>query len=161
MTFGSKRILASLAAGVALYAAYIAFSLSQSAPDPGNLQAWARVMLVFIGIGVVLAVIIQVLFHIAAAIGIAAKERDCRGEKIDRIISSSMVEDERDKLISLKSAHIGYITAGFGAIAAIAALAIGASALLMLHILLGSFGAASLIEGVLSIVYYEKGVSNG
>ena len=161
MTFGSKRTLASMIAGIALYAAYIVYSLSRNAPEPDNLRSWAKVMLVFIGIGVVLVVIIQILFHVIAAIGIAVKERDFKGKKIDRIISSSMVEDERDKLISLKSAHIGYIAAGIGYVAALAALALGVEALYALHILFGSFGAASLIEGTLSIIYYEKGVGNG
>ena len=161
MTFSSKRTIASMTAGIALYAAYIGYSLSSNAPKPDNLQTWARIMLVFIGIGVVVVIIIQILFHIIAAIGIAANEQDYKGEKINKIITSSMVEDERDKLINLKSMHIGYTVAGLGFIAVLAALALGLQALYALHILFGFSGAASLIEGILSIYYYEKGVGNG
>ena len=158
MSFGSKRTFSSLAAGVVLYAAYIVYALSRRAPEADNLKSWAIVMLVFIGVGIVLVIIIQILFHIVSAIGISVKNSE---KDVDRIISSSMVEDERDKLISLKSAHIGYFFAGCGYVAALAALALGVKTLYALHFMLGSFGAASIIEGILSIYYYEKGIRNG
>jgi len=161
MSLSSKKTLASIGGGVVLYAAYIVYALSQRAPEPDNLKSWATSMLIFIGIGVALTIVIQILFHITAAIGIAVHERDCKEKEIDRIIKSSLVEDERDKLISLKSAHVGYIAAGMGFVAALAALALGFPALYALHILFGACGAASLIEGILSIIYYEKGIRNG
>jgi hypothetical protein len=40
-------------------------------------------MLVFIGLGVAALVVIQILFHLAFAIGIAAKEREGGNAKID------------------------------------------------------------------------------
>jgi hypothetical protein len=153
-----------MAAGLLLFAAYTVYALGKNSPGPEgpeSLQSWALVMLVFIGIAVAASIVIQILFHIAFSIGIAVKERESDDKKVERIIESSMVEDEMDKLINLKSGHIGYICAGIGFAAALAALAFGASAVFALHILFGSFAGGSLVEGGVNIYLYERGVSNG
>lgn len=117
-------------------------------------------MLVFIGISVVIHIIIQIIFHVALAIRDAMKEE--HGDKaVGRIISSSMVEDEREKLISLKSSHAGYIFVGIGFIATLAALINGMTNIVVLHILFGAFAGGSIIEGILNIYFNEKGVRNG
>jgi hypothetical protein len=149
-----------MAAGVLLLAAYIIYALGNS-PGQGSLKSWAIVMLVFIGIGIAALILIQILFHIAFSIGIAVKDPEGEEKNIERIISSSMVEDEMDMLISLKSAHAAYICAGIGFIAALAALAFGASAVFALHILFGSFAAGSTLEGGMSVYCYEMGCKNG
>jgi hypothetical protein len=148
-------------AGVLLNAAYVIYALGSRAPASEDLQGWAVVILAFIGIGVIALIVIQILFHIAFAVGIAVKEGESNDQKIERIIASSMAEDEREKLIGLKSARIGYGCAGIGFIAALAVLALGISALLALHILLGSFAVGSLIEGGVCVYHYERGVRNG
>jgi hypothetical protein len=48
-----------------------------------------------------------------------------------------------------------------GFIAALLSLAFGMPAVFALHILFGTFAAGSIIEGFVSIYYYEKGVHNG
>jgi len=158
MSYDSKKNLLSVAAGVILMAAYTLFALGGNAPAPEDLQAWARAMLVFIGIGAAAVIVIQILFHAALAIGIAVREREQGGEAVERIISSTMAEDERDKLVNLKSSLIGYIIAGGGLFSALAALAAGAAAVAALHISFGALGAASIAEGIARIVCYEKGV---
>jgi hypothetical protein len=150
-----------MAAGGALAAAYAVYALGSHAPAPEDVKSWAAVMLIFIGVGAVALIVIQILFHIAFAIGVAVKERESGDENIERRISSSMFEDEREKLIGLKSARIGYSCAGAGFAAALAALAFGMSVLPALHILFGAFAAGSLIEGGASVYLYERGVRNG
>ena len=118
MSFKSKKMIASMVAAVGLLAGYIIYALSGKAPAAGDLNAWAVAMLVFIGISVVVMVVIQILFHIGFAIGIAVKEgiavkdgeRD--EKKLKRLFDSETVEDERDKLVGLKSARIGYAIGG-------------------------------------------------
>jgi hypothetical protein len=149
-----------MTAGVLLLAAYIIYALGKQAPEQGSLKSWAIVMLVFIGIGIAALILIQILFHIVFSIGIAVNDPEGDGKNIERIISSSMVEDEMDKLISLKSAHAAYICAGIGFIAALAALAFGAGAVFALHILFGSFAAGSTLEGGMSVYCYEMGLKN-
>jgi hypothetical protein len=142
-----------------LYIVYVVGKNSSGLEGTESLQSAAITMLIFIGIGVAVSVVIQILFHIAFSIGIAVTERKSDDKTVERIIESTVMEDEMDKLIGLKSAHIGYICAGIGFIAALAALALGAAAVFALHVLFGSFAAGSIIEGTVSVYLYEKGVS--
>jgi len=158
MSFNSKKTILSVLAGVVLTIAYILYALGGNSPAPEDLRSWARAMLVFVGIGVAAVIVIQILFHIAAAVGIAVKERDQDDKTVERIISSALTEDERDKLISLKSSHICYIIAGGGFFAALVALASGVPAVPALHICMGGLCAGSITEGIVSVFFYEKGV---
>ena len=161
MSYNSKRTIAAMAAGILTVAAYIFYALSAHSPAPEDLQAWAVAMLIFIGIGVAVVVVVMILFHIVFAVGVAVREREQDGKTVERIIASAVVEDERDKLVGLKSERIGYVLAGTGFIAALAALAFGASALTALHILFGASATGSLAEGIVRVYFYEKGVRNG
>ena len=157
MSLKSKRTVVSIAAGIAALIAYIIYALSGGAPGAEDLKAWAIVMIVSLGIAIGAQIVVQIVFHIAAAIGISIKERDESGKTAERIIKSEMAEDERDKQITLKASHIGYSCAGAGFVAALIALACGASAVTALHILLGAGFAATLVDAVMSIILYEKG----
>ncbi|QQO09166.1 hypothetical protein [Breznakiella homolactica] len=165
MSIKSIRTIVNMAAGLLLLAAYLIFALGRRAPDPYNLSAWAVTLLIFIGIGVVLVIVIQILFHIFYAIGVAAKESMRHGESGDteaeRIVASSLADDEMDRIISLKSLRAGYVCGGLGGMAFLGALAIGLPAVSALHILLGSFFLGTLVEGGMSVFLYEWGVSNG
>ena len=161
MSFNSKKAIASMSAGVFMIIAYITYALGGSAPASEDLKSWAVAMLVFIGISIVVVIVIQILFHIATAIGIAVKKHERDRKKIDRRFSAITVEDERDKLISLKSSHISSIVAGIGFVSALVCLAFGASAVLALHVIFGSCAVGSIAEGVASVYFYEKGVRNG
>lgn len=158
MSHSSKRMIAGIAAEILLIIAYLVYVFSGRAPAPDDIKSWAAAILIFIGAGVAVMIVIQILFRIALAIGISVKEKDCDGKKIDRIIKSSMLEDERDKLIDLKSSHIGHVFAGTGFIAALFSLAFGCTVVVALHILLAAFAAGALTGGCASVYHYEKGV---
>jgi hypothetical protein len=161
MSFNSKKTITSIIAGILLVIAYISFSLGIHAPERDDLRAWAVAMLVFMGMGVAFLIVIQLIFHIAAATRITAEENKRGNKETGRTLSSLMVEDERDKLISLKSSNIGYIFAGVGFVAVLLGLAFGLSAVFALHILFASFAVGSIAEGILTVYLYEKGVRNG
>ena len=158
MSYKSKRNLISMVAGVLLVIAYSIYALGTASPAPDDLKTWAVTMLIFIGTSVAVMIVIQILFHIGLAIGIAVKEKE---NEVERIIESSMFEDERDKLINLKSSHIGNACAGVGFVAGLIALALGISAVVALHIIAGAFTVGSIIEGCVSIYLDERGVRNG
>jgi len=152
--------IVNMVACVLLIIAYSIYAMGETAPEPDDLKSWAIAMLIFIGIGIVVMIVIQILFHIVLSIGIAIKEREEDDKTVERIITSTVVEDERDKLISLKSAHIGSTCVGVGFVAALLILAFGSSALVALHVIFGSFIIGLLVEGGASIYYYERGVRN-
>jgi hypothetical protein len=132
------------------------YALGKNAPDLGDVKAWALLMLIVIGIGIVLTILVHIIAHILLAIGISVRE-GADDETVDRIVSVSTVEDERDRLINLKSSRIGYAIAGLGSMGMLAALVMDASFVLALHILFGSFFIGSLIEGMASVYFYEVG----
>ena len=161
MSYASKRSVVSIIASMLLTVAYSIYALGETAPALNDLRSWAAAMLVFIGISTGVMIVIQILFHIGLAIGIAVMEREQDDKRVERIIKSSMIEDERDRLINLKSAHIGYICVSFGFAAALLTLAVGSPVVYALHMLFGSFYIGSIFEGCVSIYLDEKGVLNG
>jgi hypothetical protein len=153
--------------GILLFAAYTVYALRKNSAGPQEIKFWAIAMLVFIGISVGAMIVIQVLFHIALAVGIAGKDalaaerEECDEKHVERLISSSMVEDEMDTLINLKSARVRDIFFGIGFMAALASLAFGASAVFALHFIFGAIAVGTIIEGGVSVYLYERGVRNG
>ena len=160
MSYRSKRTITNIVASILLISGYIVFALSPAAPAQEDLKTWAIVMLIFIGICIVALIIVQILFQIGYSIGVAIKERECKDEDVERIVSSSMVEDEMEKIIKLKAARAGYSIAGAGFIAALLLLVFNGTAVLALHIILGSFILGSIVEGCVSIYHNERGVHN-
>jgi hypothetical protein len=163
MIYNSKKTIANTIAGVLLAIGYIIYALGNSAPASDDLKGWAVAMLIFVGIGVAAIIVIMILFHIGYAIGVAVKEEVRSGNKkggkeVERIINSSMVEDERDKLIERKSDRVEHIFAGVGFIGMLIALACGASAVTALHIMLGATSGGMLVGGCVNIFYHERGV---
>jgi len=161
MSYVSKRSLVSMSAGIVLLVVYVIYALGSASPAPGDLKSWALVLLVYVGAVIVAGIIIQIVFHIAMAIGISVKEEECDEKKIERIIKSSMFEDERYKLIELKSSNVSHKISGAGLVAALVALAVGVSAVVALHILAGSIVLGGIIEGCMIIYLNERGVQNG
>jgi len=164
MTYQSKRTVFSLIIGVGILVAYSIYGLGKynsSAVGAGDIAFWAKTMLIFIGLSIVANIVLQILFHIGLSIGIAVKERENDEKTINRRIAAEMVEDEMDKLIQLKSLRIGFALAGVGFIGALIVIAFGHPAVLALNIIYLSFNVGALAEGVTSLYYYGKGVSNG
>ena len=164
MSYQEKKTITSIVTGILVLATYCVYVLGKyrsQAVGLDDLKFCGITMLVFIGIGIVAAIVIQILFHILLSISIAVKERDCDGKKVESIIESNMVEDEMDRLIELKSMRIGFGLCGAGFIAALLSLVFDCPAGIMLNILFLSFSVGSLLEGALSLYYYRSGVRNG
>ena len=161
MTFGSKRILLGMGVGAVMLVAYLLYALGAKAPASDDARAWALAMLVFIGISVVVVIIVEILFHILYSIGIAIKQRDQSDERVERIISATVAEDERDKQIYLMSARIGYRISGLGALLILGALALGVPLVFALHLMFAAFFSGCFAEGVASIYYHERGIQHG
>ncbi|MDO9099622.1 MAG: hypothetical protein Q7V53_02605 [Caldisericota bacterium] len=164
MPYQSKKTITSMVTGLLVLAAYCIYAFgrySSGAIAEGNLKFWAGTMLVFIGIGVVATIILQIIFHIALSIGIAVKDRACDEKEIDMRIEATVIEDEMDKLIELKSSQIGFVLAGVGFVSALILLVLGYSTVVMLNVMFLSYLVGSLMEGAASLYFYGKGVSNG
>lgn len=167
MSYKVKSTIVSMVTGVLLmaaYAIYVTGRLNSGAATLNDIKFWASTILMFIGIGVIAMIIIQIVFHIllaiAKAIGEQVKNGKADDREIERSLKSDMVEDEMDKLISLKSMRVGYAIGGLGFIAALASLVMDYPAAVMLNILFGAFYIGSLVEAIAQLFYYRRGVKN-
>lgn len=164
MSYQSKKTTTSMVTGVIILAAYCIYAFGKynsGAAMEGDMKFWAATMLAFIGIGVAAQIVLQIVFHIALSIGIAVKERDCDEKEINKKIEATVIEDEMDKLIGLKSLRIGFIFAGAGFVGALITLALDLPTFIALNIMYLSFMVGSLMEGLASLYFYGKGVRNG
>lgn len=168
MSYQEKRTIVSVITGILILAAYCiyAFGKYQSgAIAVDDMKAWASIILVFIGIGVVSSIVIQIVFHILLSISIAVQERvrtgRCDDKEIEKTIGAEMVTDEMDKLIELKSMKIGFIIAGIGFLTALVTQILNYSPAMLLNVAFISFSAGSMIEGLAQIYFYRRGIRNG
>lgn len=166
MSYQEKKIIVSVCTGILVLAAYIIYALSQSAAvAPDDLKFWATAILLFIGIGIVASIVIQIVFHILLSIGYAIKEKlsngACDDKEIEKALEQNMVEDEMDKLIGLKSMRIGFAVAGGGFVIALLSVVLNFSTVIMLNVMFVSFSTGVIAEGVTQLHFYKKGVKHG
>lgn len=165
MSLQEKRSLFSVITGIILlmaYGIYVIGKLQSGSVDSEDIKFWANAMLLFIGIGIVVSIITQIIFHIVSAIMIAIKEKminqDTSDEEVEKIINTEMMSDEMDKLIELKSMRVGFIFSGIGFVCGLIALALNYSPVVMLNMVFASFSLGSILEGLQQFLYYRKGV---
>ena len=163
MSYQEKKTLVSLVTTTLLFIAYCLYAFGKAGMAHLNdLQFWAKTILIFIGIGIVVMIVIQIVFHILMAIGKAIKQKMeddvVDGDEIEKSIKVEIVEDEMDKMIELKANKIGYSLVGIGFAAGLIAVAFGASAVALLNILFLSSWLASFVEALVQIRYYRRGV---
>lgn len=168
MSYQEKKTIVTLVTGLLILAAYCVYAFNKihsGAVAPDDLKFWATTMLIFIGIGVVALIVILIAFHILLAIAAAIKEEMRNGKyddkKIEKALELDMVEDEMDKLIGLKAMRISLAVAGAGFMAALVSLVLNCSPAVMLNIMFFSFGIGSMMEGVIQLHFYRKGIRNG
>lgn len=167
MSYKVMKTVVSILTGILLIAAYAIYTTGKvqaGALAADDLKSWAAAILIFIGIGVIASIVIQIVFHILFSISMAVKEQvttgQCNDKQIERTLELDMVEDEMDKLIELKAMRISFAAVGFGFAAALGSLWLGYPPAVMLNIMFAAFYLGSLIEGITQIHYYRAGVKN-
>jgi fumarate reductase subunit C len=163
MSYQEKKTLMSLITGVLILVSYCLYAFGKvGMAHMNDLQFWARTILVFIGIGIIALIVIQIVFHILMAVTKAVqqkmKDETIDDKEIERSLECEMVEDEMDKLIELKTNRIGYSAMGVGFVAGLIAITFGASAVALINIIFLTAWVGSFIEGLMQIRYYRKGI---
>ncbi len=167
MSYQEKRTIVNIITGAVILAAYCVYAFNQYTSGEvtlNNLEFWARTMLIFIGIGVVATIIIQIVFHILLSISIAVKDTIVNGQSddkaIEKTIDAEMVEDEMGRLIELKSLRVGFAMAGIGFVVGLISLVLNFAPAIMLNILFISISLGSIFEGGVQLFYYRTGIRN-
>lgn len=164
MSYQEKKTIVMIAQGIAILAAYciyVAGKIRLGAAGMEDIRFFAVTMLVFLGIGIAVTIAVQVIFHILLSVSIAVRERDREEKEITKAINTEMVEDERDKIIELKSARITMIVTMVGFVAGLVMLALDYQPAVMLNILFIAANLGAIGEGVGKLIYYRAGVRHG
>lgn len=168
MSYQEKRTLVTIIIGFFVLVIYGIYALSnyQNGSIPiDDLSAWATRILIFIGIGILATILTQIVFHIIYSIAISIREKannpDTTNEDIEKIIKQTMITDEMDKLVELKSMRVGFIIAGIGFILSLISIIMGYSPMVMMHTIFVSFSLGSICEGLMQIFYYRRGIRHG
>jgi len=163
MSYQEKRTITSTASGIIMLISYSIFALSKYNSNDANfdLKDWATAMLIFIGIGIVSTIIIQIIFHILLSIGIAVREYKCDDKEhddkeIEQKIKAEMTEDERDNIIEMRASRISFMLSGIGFVFSLLLVAFNFSAITMINAIFFSFLVGSIIEGFIQMYFYRK-----
>jgi len=148
MSYQEKQNIVNIISGLLVTAiyAYIVYQkqLAGELDLAGDYKQWGLLFVIFIGVSVVARVIIQIVFHIINAIA-------TRTEDIPE-------DDERDKLVKLKStrnSHYVFIT-GFTFSMIMLAIGWPVYSLFIIYIVTGLL--SEIADNSSQIFYYRKGV---
>jgi ABC-type bacteriocin/lantibiotic exporter with double-glycine peptidase domain len=165
MSYQEKRSLLTIIVGFFIlvsYSIYAYTNYQNGSILADDLPAWATRILIFIGIGIGLTIITQILFHIIYSIVIAIHEKSLNPEMsdkdIEKIVKQTMITDEMDKLVELKSLRVGFAIAGIGFMLSLLFILLGYAPMIMMQTIFISFSFGSICEGLMQIFYYRRGI---
>jgi len=178
MSYQEKRIGVSVVSGLLILVSYCIYGVSRfKVVGTGlltDLRFWATTMLVTIGLGIAVMMLIQIILHIYLAISSEVKKEIAKKIAGDGTCGSKSYqgrscedlemmdkEDEMDKLISLKASNYSFGVIGFGFVASLVTLYFRLPPAIMLNIMFVSFMLASLLEELLQLRFYRKGIYHG
>ena len=143
-----KQVLVSLIASliiIVFYSLWVYSKYIESNPGIINdLKFWGRSFIVLIPVAIITQIVIHILFAIINKI--------VTGEDL------SDKDDERDKLIELKSLRVSHCVFVVGFMSAMGAVALGMELWVMFVTLIFSGFLSDLISSTVKIWYYRKGV---
>lgn len=168
MSYHEKRAIVSMITWILILLAYCTYTFRQyqlGVIATDDMQSWSTTVLVFIGIGIVAGIIIQIIFHILLSVAATVHEKNRHGtyhnKEIQKTIESDMVTDEMNQLIELKSMRINFIIVGIGFVTALISQILNYSSSIMIHIIFISFIIGSLAGEWTQLYFYRKGLNNG
>lgn len=149
MSFEERNAVSGILVCFVTWAIMLTVLLQKSAAGVfegiAGLEHWARAVLWLMLIGIAIAIVMTILFNIAYAIITGEKKPD-------------FLRDERDTLIGLRGIQATLIVITIGIVGAIVALAFGASALLVLNMILCACALSSFASDVTKLILYRRGV---
>ena len=172
MYYQEKKTVVTILSGMLVLATYSIYGLMKYQAVGAQLlqdtKFWATAMLIWIGAGILLVVLTQIIFHILLAvsqevkkeIAKASADNACTKEIGDGYqgLEIAEVEDEMDKQIALRSLRNSYVLVGVGFVLALVSLVMEMPPAIMLNVVFLSFQIGSLVDGFSQLYYYKRGI---
>ncbi|MGD8456450.1 MAG: hypothetical protein PVF83_08705 [Anaerolineales bacterium] len=150
MTYQEKNIVISLCSQILILAFFLIriFQIFQDgALEPGEVfWLWGTVII----LQIVVTIVGVIAMHVLSAVIESVKNNGTEPQIDD-------VQDERDKLISLKGTRVAYYASSIGIVLSMLSLVFGQPALVMFSLLIFSGIAAQIIEDVSKLTLYRRG----
>lgn len=148
MSYQEQRALVTLISTFVVNTAYLVYMLpSHPSGDPYAPQIfhfWGRFFVVLIGVSIVVRIITVILFNIFTILSTHESE--------------PTFEDERDRLIDLKSAHYGWYVFVLGFMLAMLVLVLEMPPATMFMVLMFSGFASQLTSEASEFWFYRRGI---
>ncbi|HSL27667.1 MAG TPA: hypothetical protein VK900_00595 [Anaerolineales bacterium] len=150
MSYQEKNVTVSLVSHLLILGYYL-FHWFQMYQEGGLVmdrvfRLWAIVIIATILVNILASILTNIVLSIFHAVRTG-------GEKDERFI-----EDERDKLISLKGTRISYIAFSIGVLLAMLSFVVGQPALVMFSLLIFSSMAGEILGDIAQIHLYRRGI---
>ena len=149
MSYQERSSTVSIFTSLLIYAAYLFYvfiKFREGSVDMANdLRFWGIVILIFVPIAIVVRIVIIIIFTIVNTI-------------LTQRMDDPSFEDERDKIIGLKTARKSIYVVGFGFLLSLVTLVLRWPPAIMINIIYFSFVLSDLTESVLKIISYRRGV---
>lgn len=167
MTYKEKQVWVTMLSGIIILGLYLKKAIStfmlKGEVVYDDTAFWAKTMLLYIGVGIVLVILMLIVFNILGVVSaeVINKIRRTQGVNVEGSVDFDDVEDEMDRLISLKAGQISYMVVGIGFVLGLVILALNGAPGVMMNITYMSFLLGGVLEGVIKLYYYKRGVSHG
>lgn len=168
MSYQEGRTLVQMVSGIVMLFVYllvVSTRLQSGVLEFEFVSDWARLILVFIGVSIVLSVVLQIIYHVIFAVVSIAKEKkkhpELTDKELEQRIEQTVVVDEMDRLVDLKSRHVSVVSAGVGFVIMLILMTLNYPASYMLNGLFIAFAFGSIAEEGLQLFYYRVGVQRG
>lgn len=148
MTYHEKKSLINIITAFLVYGFYYNYKyqqyLSMNMTMEEQLQFWGKTILIAIPIMIGAKIVIHIAFVIVNTIVTREKHPE--------------MEDERDKLIELKSTRNAFFIFGMGFVVALAAIAWGQSIHVMFLVIIAGGLLSELFDNLSRLIYYRRGI---
>jgi uncharacterized membrane protein len=148
MSYQERRAVVAFLSTILINAGYLAYMLPrQPVGDPYAPEVfrfWGEFFLVLIGVSIIVRIVIAILFSILNTI--ATQERE------------PGFEDERDRLIDLKSTRNGFFVFAIGFLLAMVALVMNMTPATMFLLMMVGGVASSIVSELSEFWFYRQGV---
>ena len=172
MTYKEKNIWAMMISSFLVALIYVKGLLNKYGADGKetfkDVSYWAKTMLVYVLIFIVVTIVIMITFNIGLAIVTSIKHRIKNGtavdsSELDQVIEDEFdsVDDEMDYLIALKANKLSHIVVEGAFFLGLFTLAFDQPMGIMLNMVFISYMVSSVVEGLIKLYFYKRGVRHG